>query len=719
MTPRSALKHAVSSLSRRRPQAPRRRTKLGMELLEERWTPAVFNVNTLADGFNLGAGQLSLRQAISMANATPGGNTINLTLPGTYNITVLGPNEDNNQSGDFDILPNGGNLTIQNTSGGTVAVSGDGTDRVFDINPADTGTNAPFKVTMIGFAIENGVASPGDGALGSGGGIRDQGNASLELDYVTVQDNTATADGGGISMENVANVPWKLTLNSSVIKDNHAGDAGGGVEEDGQGTVAINAGTYIIGNTTVNQGAGVWLDAIDGVTANTTISGTVIENNVAFAGVGGGVGNSGSGDVVFLTDLVEYNYSGSAGGGFGDSGNTGDLTVEGSSLFQYNTSLAGGGAIQEGGPITLITDSAILNNTTQGDGGGVLAGNVNSPAQVVPNTVIGFYDATIDGNTGVDGGGIEDTDTTLNISVSLVDNNKALGLNTETDGNGGGIDVPNDGMGTNVASTVNVIQTLFLRNFAGNELLGNGGGINQVVGTLNVNNSEFLQNAAGNDGGGLEFAGTTLRLVGSTLFANRAVEDGGGVGFEGTGLVSSSNYSYLINDTIAANAANDDGGGLFVNSTGDLFLINDSITANDASLLGGGAFDRQADKLLLENTVVALNTLINDANPAAGPDVSASNVQVTDLGGNFIGTLSGSTGFGQGTLTGNPFLSPPNTNGGPQVGTLAVHFGLLTEATLPGSPLINAGNPNGAPATDARGITRATNVKPTIGAYQS
>ncbi|HWE37690.1 MAG TPA: choice-of-anchor Q domain-containing protein [Isosphaeraceae bacterium] len=718
MTSRSALTQAYSSLHRRRPEPPRRRTKLGMELLEERWTPAVFNVNTLADGFNLGPGRLSLRQAIQMANATPGGNTINLTVAGTYGLTLLGPGSGNDLTGALAILPSGGNLTIQNTSGGLAAVSGDGTDRVFDINPADTGTNAPFKVTLVGFAIENGVASPGDGAQGSGGGIRDQGNASLELDYVTVQDNTATADGGGIAMENVTNVPWKLTLDSSVIKDNHAGDAGGGIEEDGQGTVAINAGTYIQGNTTVNQGAGVWLDAIDGITANTTISGTVIRNNIAFTGVGGGVGNSGSGNVVFNTDLVENNYSGSAGGGFGDSGNTGDLTIEGSSDFQYNASAAGGGAIQEGGPLTIITDSSILNNTTQGNGGGVLAGNVNSPAQVVPNTVIGFYDVTIDGNTGVNGGGIEDTDTTLNISVSLVDNNKALGLNDATTiSNGGGIDVPDTPMGMNVASTVNVIQTLFLGDFAGNNELGSGGGIYQGVGTLNVNSSEFFQNSAGNNGGGLDFSGTTLRLVGSTFFDNRAVLDGGGVEYDGKGLVSTNSYSYLINDTIAANTAGAAGGGVSARGTGDVFLVNDSITANYA-MEGGGVSDQETGELLLKNTVVALDALINGG--TLGPDVwSNSGFAVTDLGGNFLGTLSGSTGFGAGTLTGNPFLSPPATNGGPQVGTLAVHFGLLTEATLPGSPLINAGNPVGAPTTDARGVTRPTNVKPTIGAYQA
>src|SRR5207245_10241545 len=67
----------------------------------------------------------------------PGDNTINLTLAGNYKITLAGANEDRNATGDFDILgkAGGGNLTIQNTSGGKVVVDGNHLDRVFDINP--------------------------------------------------------------------------------------------------------------------------------------------------------------------------------------------------------------------------------------------------------------------------------------------------------------------------------------------------------------------------------------------------------------------------------------------------------------------------------------------------------------------------------------------------------------------------------------------------------
>ena len=58
-------------------------------------------------------------------------------------------------------------------------------------------------MTLQGFTIQNGVASAGRaGAAGSGGGIRDQGNASLTLNNMVITNNIATADGGGVSMEN-------------------------------------------------------------------------------------------------------------------------------------------------------------------------------------------------------------------------------------------------------------------------------------------------------------------------------------------------------------------------------------------------------------------------------------------------------------------------------------------------------------------------------------
>src|SRR5262249_50644697 len=145
--------------------ARRRKTRVSLESLEDRLAPAVFNVNSLADVLSPPSGVVTLRSALQAANTTPGNNTINLTVPGTYLITSPGANTDNT-AGEFAYLGTS-NLKIVNTSGGNVVVDGGGLNRVFDVNPA--GSTTPFTVTFQGFTITGGSASPGDGADGSGG----------------------------------------------------------------------------------------------------------------------------------------------------------------------------------------------------------------------------------------------------------------------------------------------------------------------------------------------------------------------------------------------------------------------------------------------------------------------------------------------------------------------------------------------------------------------
>src|SRR5215475_13571899 len=71
----------------------------------------------------------TLRAAVIAANFLGGGpHTINLTVAGTYLLTVTGANEDNAATGDLDV--NNVTLSIANTSGGTVILDGNQTDRV-------------------------------------------------------------------------------------------------------------------------------------------------------------------------------------------------------------------------------------------------------------------------------------------------------------------------------------------------------------------------------------------------------------------------------------------------------------------------------------------------------------------------------------------------------------------------------------------------------------
>ncbi len=483
------------------------RSYLYLEALEDRCVPAVFNVNTLADlsispGVDTSTGQINgthfvtLRSAIEAANATPGNNTINLTLPGTYKITIPpGSTDDNNATGDFDIIPNASSpadssLTIRAHSDGQVAVSGNGLDRVFDINPNNVTSPTGFTVVLKGFTIEDGIASPGDGAAGSGGGIRDQGNVNLTLKDMVVTHNNATADGGGLDMFNTTQGSWTLTVNDSVISDDHAGDAGGGIDTDGAGTVFIN-NSQITGNTDINQGAGVYIDVAVGSSApngaNMTMTNTVVSNNSALAfsitASGGGISNAGNGAMVIDHSTIENNFTGGMGGGFSDENGNGTLMVT-NSLFLNNTASMNGGAIQEGGPSTTITNSEFKGNSSGGNGGALFANGTTF--SIMSST---FADNTSAGN----GGGIEVETTGTGIAGSTITDTTITGnqaLNN-AGANGGGLDAVKIGSLALLNDTINA-------NFA-----NNGGGVFwDGSGTFSVQNTIIAANSAGSGGTG-------------------------------------------------------------------------------------------------------------------------------------------------------------------------------------------------------------------------
>ena len=499
---------------RNRSKAIKRPTHLQFERLEDRWAPAVFNVNSLADlsivtgvnpdGTIIGQGSTAtLRSAVQAANGNSGagGNTINLTLPGTYKITLIGsPGETDNLNGEFSIFPTfpNGNLTIVNTSGGTAIVDGGHFNRVFDINASATSNIATqFLVTMQGFTITNGNAfdaANSDGPTSTGGGIRDQGNTSLTLANMVIANNVANADGGGVVMEDTVNIgTWTLTITGSTISNNHSGDAGGGVDTDGTGTVVISDST-VTGNTDVNQGAGVYIDTVAvGTTfpgASMNMTGTTVSNNQALAngvtGSGGGISNAGGGIMTITSGTISNNFSGGSGGGFSDENNVGTLVVS-NSLFLANSAVADGGGIQEGGPSTTITNTAVQGNTASGTGGGLFLNGTN----------VSLQSSTINGNTAVGGGGGLEIQTTgpgaagTTITNSTITADTATGdAATATTANGGGIEAP--------ATTFTGDLTLLNDTINGNSAT-NGGGVfwDGSTGTFTLQNTIVAANSAG------------------------------------------------------------------------------------------------------------------------------------------------------------------------------------------------------------------------------
>jgi parallel beta-helix repeat protein len=585
----SNLWSRAMAANRHKPASPRpRRARPQLEYLEDRIVPAVIDVTTLSDG--TGAG--TLRSAIAQANTNDANgdtnNTINLTVAGTYNIGQLG-------LGALQIFANaaatqsGLNLTIQNTSGGNAAISGNGQNRVFDINPGDiTPANNVVlgAVTIDGVTIEDGVAQPGDGATGSGGGIRDQGPVDLNLNNDFVTNNSATADGGGVSMENAASTKWMLNLNNTTVSNNHAGDAGGGIEEDGTGTVNV-IGSTIAANTCLNQGAGIWLDAVNGGTANLNITNSYIASNAAGM-LGGGVGNAGNGAVSILDSTIESNSTPGFGGGFADSGNVGTLAVQ-NSLFLDNSAGTNGGGIQEGNGLTITNseikgNSAGINggmpigttghgaaNTVQGSGGGLF---VNGGALTLTNSTIADNTATLNG------GGIELQTT----AASAIRNSTITGNTALNNAGGPGGTIANDGGGIDDASTSTLALTddTITGNFG-----GNGGGLFYAGNTTNltVQNTIVAGNLASVAGPDVDFTGTITA----------GFDQGGNlIGISGTG---SGNSGFTGTNTQTGTTANPlnplvtgltNNGGQVAGSTGHQMTVETEALLPGSPAIGKG-----------------------------------------------------------------------------------------------------------------------------------
>ena len=230
MLPRLAMKAAVAAIG------------AVMMVGAQSALAATITVDTTADDFGSDMAHCSLREAIKSVDgnltsdpqgtdfggcvasgtySTSAGPPDTIMVPaGTYQLTQSGAGEDNDATGDLDVLRSmnivgTGNPTIQQTIA----------ERVIDL-PA-TGKN----LSLSGLTITGGDQS----GVGTGGGIHYVGAnpSSLSLDGVTITgNNTAAGNGAGIWTDS------PTTITNSVINNNKAAQTsgngnGGGIYQDG------------------------------------------------------------------------------------------------------------------------------------------------------------------------------------------------------------------------------------------------------------------------------------------------------------------------------------------------------------------------------------------------------------------------------------------------------------------------------------------------------
>src|SRR3954454_932057 len=148
---------------------------------------AVFTVTTTQDAAQTVFGQCTtavgctLRAALKAAQDLGGTHVVVLQTAGTYALTLGALTVDNV------------NVSVVNTSGGTVAVDGGQGARVLTI-----GATTAAQVSLFDLTIQNGNASSG-----GGGGVRVGTGSTLILSGMVFSNNTAASTGGGGAIGNL------------------------------------------------------------------------------------------------------------------------------------------------------------------------------------------------------------------------------------------------------------------------------------------------------------------------------------------------------------------------------------------------------------------------------------------------------------------------------------------------------------------------------------
>jgi len=503
----------------------------------------VVNIATDENDGNFATDDLSLREAIALANAdvsTADTITFDASLAGSTLLLTLGQ------------LDISAALTITGLGQDLLTIDANLQSRIFNI----TATTGDF--TLAGLTLTGGRTT-GDNLSDttfSGGAVRSLTTGNLSIDQSTIDGNSTTGNstgGGGVFSTG------DVTLTSSTVSGNDSTLGGGGIFTSSVSTSAVSltnstvSGNSVVGLVSSGRGGGIFASG-----AVTLTSSTVSGNSTA-SGIGGGIFSSGL--ATLTSSTVSGNISFSSGGGIFSFGG---VTLDQSTVSENSTTslvIGSGGGIRSSG--VTLTNSTVSGNSTAGKGGGISSGS--GGVTLTSSTVSGNSTA---GSSSAEGGGI------YSIGAVTLTNSTVSGNSTEDlFAEGGGI---SSGTVTLTSSTVSGNSTTGLR--------AGGGGINARFVTLTSST------VSGNSTGGLYAVGGGINtrfvtLTSSTVSGNSTGSTTGGGGiFSIFGAVTLT--SSTVSDNHASNS-NATGGGIWNQS--DTITITNSIAAGNTA--GGGSPD--------------------------------------------------------------------------------------------------------------------------------
>ncbi len=568
----------------------------------------------------------SLREAILAANASASPSVITFDVNGTFQLTLSGE-DDVAAVGDLDITKP---VVILGNGTGSTIMDGGNIDRMFQIFPS-------ADVVIQNVTIQNG------NTIGVGGGV-DNAGGKLTLNSTIVRNNTAP-DGSGIYNQ----LGGATEINNSAIGPNNpTTDFGGGIYNDGFGAnpsavtqVTLNNST-VSGNT-ASRGAGIYSDA--GV-VNITQS-TITGNNAT--DLGGGIRAIGGAIVKIQNSLVAGNsgVNGEAdcrvsSGGFyislghnlvGQNGSVNgcptvstDVILTGAIETVLNTNLTG----EQGGPSyhALIPGSPAIDAVSLGAGCALPSYDERNLARPL--------DGNLDGVAACDMGAREFNQVSVNSRLDIVADDGLCTLREAVTAANTGL--PSGILGGECPGSPDVIHLAV----AGPYDLTQGQ--LTILGAVTINgNGQIIRRTSGasrifevKSGGDLNLSNVTIRdgAQGGPYYLDTS--SGGGLFVNGGGVAN------IVNSAILNNHSASWGGGIA--NLGTLNIANSTVSGNSAAVDSGGINNRGTANLI--NVTVSENTADTDAD------------EIGDGGG--VGGFGGTTTIKNSLVAGN-FDTPGNT----------------------------------------------------------
>jgi hypothetical protein len=598
--------------------------------LEGRITPTTFLVVNALDGPGSGPSG-SLRNAIARAEQSGDTNATIVITPKVRGSIAL-------NSGELTIDTS---MTVVNRSGGPIEIRQTTPgDRVFDVSSSALAARVNIgaasgreTVTIVG----------GNVSTGNGGGILVENPANvLTLTHVRLVGNSAglasssdvTQNGGGIyssgrvvlvqSTVGTAAAPnqtsgdgggiWAgagVSLTASMVNGNQAGTDGGGL--------FVENGDTVVSRSRVNDNRALNVGGINEVKGDVrVVNGSEVNGNSSTAPLDVSAGNFGGGGIyegignVFVSrSQVSHNHS----VGMYSSGivvGLGSVTVTSGSQVNWNSNNGPGGGIAAnfGGIVTVSGGSQVDHNTGAGNGGGI----VNFAGPMGGVRILGGSEVSHNTLTNY-----ESLGQAIGVFLELLAGLLNLDFTTATGG------MSPAAVTAVIAQLEHEVASTAPPNGSMSDPSGfvvSGGGIGTLLGgSISVTGGSHVDgNVSGvrvpqgnpnsiGIGGGLFSGLGPITVRGSTVAGNTSLGSGGGIWNQGSLTVVGS----TIGDNRAALSL---GGGLYNSAVGTASILRSTLRDNRASL-GGGAYNLGALGLI-DSTVIRNRATVQGGGIADG-----------------------------------------------------------------------------------------------------